>query len=90
MADALGILNGFRVRLCIDTEKELQVLGCGWRIVTCQFRGTKVLLNHNGSVATMQRQAFKELVSASGACAEMSQAAGGQSGTSMAEAKQAA
>jgi hypothetical protein len=28
MADALGILNGFRVCLCIDTEKELQVLGC--------------------------------------------------------------
>ena len=41
MVDALGILNGFRVRLCIDTEKELQVLGCGWRIVTCQFRGTR-------------------------------------------------
>ena len=26
--------TGFRVRLCIDTEKEIQVLGCGWRIVT--------------------------------------------------------
>ena len=64
MADALGILNGFRVRLCIDAEKELQVLGCGWRIVTCQFRGTKVLLHHNGSVASMKRQAFKELVAA--------------------------
>ena len=64
MADALGILNGFRVRLCIDTEKELQVLGCGWRIVTCQFRGNNVLLHHNGSVASMKRQAFKELVAA--------------------------
>jgi hypothetical protein len=27
--DALGVLEGFRVRLCIETEKELQVLGCG-------------------------------------------------------------
>ena len=32
--------TGFRLRLCIDTEKELQVLGCGWRIVTCQFRAS--------------------------------------------------
>ena len=56
--------KGFRLRLCIDTEKELQVLGCGWRIVTCQFRGNNVLLHHNGSVASMKRQAFRDLVSA--------------------------
>jgi hypothetical protein len=43
---------------------ELQVLGCGWRIVTCQFPANKVLLHHNGNVATMKREAFKELVAA--------------------------
>jgi hypothetical protein len=62
--DALKSLKGFRIRICIDSEKELQVLGCGWRIVTCQFRGTKVLLHHNGNVATMKRRAFKALVAA--------------------------
>ena len=40
------------------------MLGCGWRIVTCQFRGNNVLLHHNGSVASMKRQAFKDLVAA--------------------------
>jgi glycosyltransferase involved in cell wall biosynthesis len=59
MDDALGVLKGFRVRICIDAEKELQVLGCGWRIVTCQFRGKKVLLHHGGNTATMKRDAFK-------------------------------
>jgi hypothetical protein len=53
MDDALGVVRGFRVRLCIDAEKELQVLGCGWRVVICQFRGNQVLLHHNGNVATM-------------------------------------
>ena len=49
----------------MDTSisNELQVLGCGWRIVTCQFRGNNVLLHHNGSVASMKRQAFTDLVS---------------------------
>jgi hypothetical protein len=51
----LDRLRGFRVRLCIEGEKELQVLGCGWRIVTCQFRGDKVLLHHNGNTGTMKR-----------------------------------
>jgi hypothetical protein len=60
--DALGVLEGFRVRLCIETEKELQVLGCGWRTVTCQFRRNNVLLHHSGNTATMKRKAFKELV----------------------------
>jgi hypothetical protein len=62
--DALGMVKGFQVRLCIEAEKELQVLGCGWRIVTCQFRGNKLLLHHNGSIATIKREAFKELLAA--------------------------
>jgi hypothetical protein len=64
MDDALGVLKGFRVRLGIDAEKELQILVCGWRIVTCQFRGKTVLLHHNGNVAKMKRQTFKEFVAA--------------------------
>jgi hypothetical protein len=64
MDDALGVLKGFRVRLCIESEKELQVLGCGWRIVTCQFRDNKVLLHHNGNIATMKRAVFKALIAA--------------------------
>ena len=62
--DALRTVKGFKVRVCIEAEKELQVLGCGWRIVTCQFRGNKVLLHHNGNVAAMKRPAFKELLAA--------------------------
>ena len=62
--DALGMVKGFRLRVCIESEKELQVLGCGWRIVTCQCRGNKVFLHHNGSIATMKRKAFKELLAA--------------------------
>jgi hypothetical protein len=62
--DALGMVKGFRLRICIEDEKELQVLGCGWRIVLCQLRGNKVLLHHNGNIATMKRKAFKELVAA--------------------------
>jgi hypothetical protein len=62
--DALGAVKGFRLRICVEDEKELQILGCGWRIITCQFRGNKVLLHHNGNIATMKRTAFKELVAA--------------------------
>src|SRR6478672_5128997 len=62
--DALRTVKGVRIRICIEGEKELQILGCGWRIVTCQFRGNKVLLHHNGSVAAMKRKAFKELLAA--------------------------
>jgi hypothetical protein len=54
--------KGFRVRLCIEDEKELQVLGCGWRVITCQFRGNGVLLHHNGNIATLKRPAFKALI----------------------------
>jgi hypothetical protein len=60
--DALRTVKGFRVRICIESEKELQILGCGWRIVTCQLRGKTVLLHHNGNVATMKRPAFKGLL----------------------------
>jgi hypothetical protein len=59
-----GVLKGFMLRICIEAEKELQVLGCGWRIVTCQFRGNNVLLHHNCNIATMKRTAFKTLVAA--------------------------
>ena len=58
------LVIGFKLRICIESEKELQVLGCGWRIVTCQFRSDKVLLHHNGSIATVKRKAFKELLAA--------------------------
>jgi hypothetical protein len=62
--DALGRVKGFQVRLCIEAEKELQVLGCGWRIVTVELDGPKVRLHHNGNIATMKRKAFKELMAA--------------------------
>jgi hypothetical protein len=62
--EALQTLKGFKVRIYIEGEKELQALGCGWRIVTCQFRGNKVSLHHNGNVATMKRKAFSELLAA--------------------------
>ena len=35
--DALQYGEGFKLRICIEGEKELQILGCGWRIVTCQI-----------------------------------------------------
>ena len=62
--DALGRVKGFKLRICLESEKELQILGCGWRIVTCQFRGNNVLLHHNCNIATMKRTAFKTLVAA--------------------------
>ena len=62
--DALGLVKGFTLRIYIEDEKELQIFGCGWRIITCQFRGNNVLLHHNGSIATMKRKAFKELLAA--------------------------
>jgi hypothetical protein len=64
MEDALGAVKGFQLRICIEAEKELQVLGCGWRIVTCQFRRRNALLHHNGKTATLKWKAFKELVAA--------------------------
>ena len=62
--DALGAVKGLKLRICIEGEKELQILGCGWRVVACQFRGNKVILHYNGNVATMKRKAFKDLVAA--------------------------
>ena len=62
--DALRTVKGFRLSICVEGENELQILGCGWRIVTCQFRGNNVLLHHNCNIATMKRTAFKELVAA--------------------------
>jgi len=62
--DALGRVKGFQVHLCIEAEKELQVLGCGWRIVTVELDGPKVRLHHNGNTATMKRPAFKALIAA--------------------------
>jgi hypothetical protein len=62
--DALRTVKGLKLRICIEGEKELQILGCGWRIVTCQFRGNKVLLHYYGNIATMKRKAFKELLAA--------------------------
>jgi hypothetical protein len=64
MDDALVVLKGFRVRICIEGEKELQILGCGWRVVICQFRGNTMLLHHNGNIATTKRLAFKALIAA--------------------------
>ena len=55
---------GFRVRVCIEGEKELQVIGCGWRIVICQFRGDKVLLHHNSGTAKMKRAAVERFITA--------------------------
>jgi hypothetical protein len=40
----------------IEDEKELQILGCGRRVVTCQFQGIKVLLHAGGQTATMERK----------------------------------
>jgi hypothetical protein len=59
LKDALGELRGIRARVFINAQEELQILGCGQRIVTIQLRGNKVLLHHNGNVATMKRPAFK-------------------------------
>jgi hypothetical protein len=62
--DALGTVKGFKIRICIEAERDLQVLGCGWRIVTCQLRGNNVLLHHNSNIVTMKRTAFIESVAA--------------------------
>ena len=62
--EAFGTVKGFRIRICFEGEGKLQILGCGWRIVTCQFRGNKVLLHYNGNVATMKRPTFKALIAA--------------------------
>jgi hypothetical protein len=62
LKDALGELRGIRARVFINAQEELQVLGCGQRVVTVQFRVNKVLLHHNGNTAAMKRPAFKEFL----------------------------
>jgi hypothetical protein len=50
---------GYKVRLYIEAEKELQELGCGWRNIIIELDGPRVRLHHNGRIATMKRDAFK-------------------------------
>jgi hypothetical protein len=38
---ALGTVKGFKLRICIEGEKELQILGCGWRLSPVSFAATK-------------------------------------------------
>lgn len=56
--------TGYRVRVCIEGEKELEALGCGWRIVTIELDGPKVHLHHNGNTGTIKREAFKAFLAA--------------------------
>jgi hypothetical protein len=51
---------GLKVRLCL--EDEVPAIGCGWRVVTCQFRRSKVALLHAGYSATIKRADFKQIV----------------------------
>jgi hypothetical protein len=53
---------GHKVRLYIEAEEELQVLGCGWRNIVVELAGPRVRLHHNGRTATMKRDAFKALL----------------------------
>ena len=53
---------GYKVRLYIEAEKELQELGCGWRNVIVELDGPRVHLHHNRRTATMKRDAFKALL----------------------------
>jgi hypothetical protein len=62
LKDALGELRGIRARVFINAQEELQILGCGQRVVTIQLRSNKVLLHHNGNTATMKRPAFKAFI----------------------------
>ncbi len=39
---------GYKVRVYIEAEKELQELGCGWRNVIIELDGSKVRVHHNG------------------------------------------
>ena len=55
---------GFKVRLCL--KDEAPAIGCGWRVVTCQFRGSKVTLHHAGCSATIKRARFKQILAATG------------------------
>jgi hypothetical protein len=50
---------GYKVRVYIEAEKELQELGCGWRTVIVELDGRHVHLHHNRRTARMKRDAFK-------------------------------
>jgi hypothetical protein len=60
--------TGFRVRLCFNDE--VPAIGSGWRVVTCQFRGDRVILHHAGHKTTIKRDVFKERVAATRRCIE--------------------
>jgi hypothetical protein len=53
---------GYKVKVYIEAERELQELGCGWRTLIVELDGSKVHLHHNGRKATMKRAAFKAFV----------------------------
>lgn len=53
---------GYRVRVHVEGEKELEPLGSGWRIVIVELDGDQVHLHHDGSTATMKREAFKDFL----------------------------
>jgi hypothetical protein len=53
---------GYRCKVYIEAEKELQELGCGWRTVIVELDGKRVHLHHNSRTATMKRDAFKVLL----------------------------
>jgi hypothetical protein len=53
---------GYKIRVYIEAEKELQELGCGWRTVIVELEGGKVHVHHNGRTATMKRAAFKDFL----------------------------
>ena len=62
--------KGIKARLYIGGEEKLQVLGCGWRNIICQFRGANVVLHHNGNKATVKQPVFKNLVASTRSCLE--------------------
>jgi hypothetical protein len=46
---------GYKVRLYIEAEEELQQLGGGWRTVIVKLDGKQVHLHHNTRIATKRR-----------------------------------
>ena len=56
--------KGIKVHLGISGHRKLQILGCGFRVVTVRLRGKNVILHHNGKTAVIERKDFKELLAA--------------------------
>src|SRR5262249_13931427 len=50
---------GYKIKVYIEAEKELQALGSGWGTVIVELDGSKVHVHHNRRTATMKRDAFK-------------------------------